>query len=197
MSNLSTGCVQLTLSAEEQAREWYKCRENPFYFIYNYVFIPETGSMLKVTPQNLHPKMKRVVKSIYKYHRAVLMASRQLGKSTISACLIAWAMVFFQRNTAIILNMKQNAALKNLLTIRFIIEHLPGWMVTDKPFKSKSEIQHYLTLFNDSRVDVFYPSTVHSSSTLARSLTSPILYIDEGAFIKDMAEIYGLSVSPC
>lgn len=28
-------------------------------------------------------------------------------------------------------------------------------------------------------------------STLARSLTSPILYIDEGAFIKDMVEIYG------
>jgi phage terminase large subunit GpA-like protein len=119
------------------------------------------------------------------------MASRQLGKSTIAACMIAWAIVFYPNNKAVILNMKQNAARNNLATIKFIINNLPSWMVTRSPFKSKSDIKTYFELFNGSRVDTFYPSTIHSSSTLARSLTVPILYIDESAFIRDMSEIYG------
>lgn len=176
---------------EENAKEWIKCQSNPLYFIYNYVYIQETGGSVKLTSENLHPKMKRVVRSVYNYHHAILMASRQLGKSTVAACLIAWAMVFFPKNRAVILNMKKNAALENIDKIRFIIRNLPSWMVTNQPFKQKSEIQTYLNLFNDSKVEVFYPSTVHASDTLARSLTSPVLYIDEAAHIKDMHDIYG------
>lgn len=176
---------------KQRAIEWYKCRQNPLYWIYNYVYLEELGGAIKLTPDNLHPKMKRVVRSTIIYHRAVLMASRQLGKSSIAACLISWASVFFPRNKAIILNMKRQAGLKNLASIKYIIEQLPDWMVTKKRFKSKSDIKTYLELFNDSRIDVMYPSTVHSSNTLARSLTAPILYIDESAFIKDMEDIYG------
>lgn len=178
---------------KEKALEWFRCKQNPFYFIYNYVYIPEhgTGGSFKLTADNLHPKMKRTVRSIYKYHKAVLMASRQLGKSSIAACMIAWATVFFPGIQAIILNMRKNAGLNNLKTIKHIVQNLPGWMVTRNPFRSKSEIVTYLTLFNKSRIDVFYPSTTHSADTLARSLTSPILYIDEAAFIRDMRTIFG------
>ena len=39
MANL-TGLANLSnLTNEEQAIEWYKCKKNPFYFIYNYVII--------------------------------------------------------------------------------------------------------------------------------------------------------------
>ena len=158
-----------------QASEWYKCRTNPLYYIYNYVYIPETGGKIKYGKDIMHPKAKRVVKLIFKYHKAILMASRQLGKSTLAACLISWAVVFYPRNRAVILNMKQNAGLNNLAMIKFVIENLPKWMVTEKPFKSKSDIKTYFELYNDSKVEVFYPSTVHSPSTLARSLTVPVL----------------------
>ena len=177
--------------ATDYAKEWYMCRKNPLYFIQNYVLIPQIGGELRYDKNVMHPKMRRVIRTLFKYHRAVLMASRQLGKSTIAACMIAWAMVFFPDNKAVILNMKMNAGLNNLKTIKFIISKLPAWMVTDKPFKSKSDIKTYFELFNGSKVDVFYPSTSHDSSTLARSLTVPILYIDESAFIKDMEKIYG------
>lgn len=176
---------------EFYAKEWLKCKQNPFYFIYNYVYLSELGGKVKLTPQNLHYKMKRVIRALYHYHKCELMASRQLGKSAIAACIIAWALVFYPENIAIILNMKQNAGLKNLSTIKFIINQLPEWMVTPKPFTQKSDIKTYFELFNGSRCDVFYPSTIHSASTLARSLTSPILYVDEAAYIKDMQEIYG------
>jgi hypothetical protein len=134
--------------------------------------------------------MKRVIKIIYSQHRCVLTASRQLGKSTIAACLLSWALVFFHENRAIILNMKKSAAYENLDKVRFIINNLPKWMVTDKPFKTKSELKSYFILFNNSRLDAFYPSTVHNSATLARSLSSPILYIDEAAYIPKMNDIF-------
>ena len=177
--------------AEYRAGEWYKCRQNPLYFIYNYVYIPETGGRLLYAKELMHPKMRRVVRSVFKYHKCVLMASRQLGKSTLAACLIAWAVVFYSRNRAVILNMKQEAGLNNLAMIKFIISNLPEWMVGKNPFKSKSDIKTYFELFNDSKVSVVYPSTVHDPNTLARSLTVPILYIDESAFIRSMREIYG------
>lgn len=280
--------------SEKDAVEWIKCQQNPLYFIYNYVHIVETGGSIKFDKEIVHHKMRRTIQSIYNYHNAILMASRQLGKalhintpimtasgdyklmknifpgdfvldgngkptrvvavtdimhdhkcykltfdnhekiiadenhlwkdyrknklftsdqiyknekvlnvqyndedinlrkiekvdsvpvkciqvenrdgmylcgrkiipthnSTIAGCLIVWASVFYPKNSSIILNMKQNAALNNLRIIRFIIENLPVWMVGNKPLKQKSEIKTYLHLFNDSHIQVFYPSTI-------------------------------------
>ena len=313
MLNLKTTTPDNDYIQDKQV-EWQRCRANPLYFIYNYVHIQETGGGRKLTKELLHPKMVRVIRSVYRYHNCVLMASRQLGKaldintpipipngeyklmkdlvigdyvlnefnqpvqitnctdimynrpcyaltfsdgshiiadenhlwklkhglivrsanlliddyvdhrriidiqmtsvpvrcievkggmylcgtnkipthnSTISACLIAWSQIFFNENRAVILNMKQTAALENLAKIRFIIQNLPEWMVTSTPFRSKSEIKSYIDLFNGSKIQVFYPSTVHDPGTLGRSLTSPILYIDEAAFIPKMREIFG------
>ncbi len=180
----------------EEEKKWrasviWKCRCNPLYFIFNYCMIDEGGGTVLYSPKLMHNKIRRVVRSIYNYKKCILMASRQLGKSTIAACLVVWAVIFYPRNKAVILNMKQNAGQRNLRTIKFIIQNLPKWMVSGQPFKTKSEIKTYVELFNDSRIDVFYPATTHDPSTLARSLTVGILYIDEAAFIKYMAEIFG------
>ena len=191
----SFGARSITRVTEEEkkrrAMELIKCRANPLYFIFNYCYIDEGGGKILYSKDRMHNKVRRVVRSIYRYKKAILMASRQLGKSTIAACMIVWAMVFYPRNKAVILNMKQTAGKNNLKTIKFIISNLPAWMVTSKPFKSKSDILTYVDLFNDSRIDVFYPATTHDPSTLARSLTVGILYIDESAFIRYMEEIYG------
>lgn len=180
------------LSTKEKTVDWLRCKQNILYWIYNYAFLPEsgTGGTFKITPDNLNKKMKMVIRAIHRYHKVVLTASRQLGKSSVAALLIAHSLIFFPKIKVIVLNMKKTAALNNLLTIKHIIQTLPSWMVTGNPFKSKSDIKSYLILFNDSRVDVFYPSTVHTASTLARSLTSPILYIDEAAFITHMDDIF-------
>lgn len=169
--------------------EYLKCKSNPLYFLQNYVHVEETGGALKLKPELVHNKIRRVVRTLCNYHRCVFMASRQLGKSTIAAVMIDWAMIFFPRIECVILNMKKNAALKNLSRIKFIHDNLPDWMKV--PHTSKSDIKTYFTLKNGSGVTVYYPSTVHDPSTMARSLTIPILYIDEAAFITHMVKIYG------
>ena len=85
---------------ERSTLEWTKCRLSPFYFILNYVYLPEIGGKMKYTAEFLHPKFKRVIKAIMVYHMCILMASRQLGKSSIAACLLAscFAKALWQQN---------------------------------------------------------------------------------------------------
>jgi hypothetical protein len=117
------------------------------------------------------------------------MASRQLGKSTANAGLIDWSSRFFPRNKAIILNFQKRAALENLQKINFINDHLPDFLRLEKT--SKSDIKTYIDYSNGSKVNVLFPSTIFNKSTIARSLTSPVLYIDESGFISDMGEVFG------
>ncbi len=180
---------------EQEIIEWIKCRNNPIYFIYNYVKFETIGNISSYKEStngypNFSPVYKRFIRSLFKYNKTQLMATRQLGKSTISAAYLAWVQVFFANNFAIILNMMKDAALKNISTVRFMNQELPDFMRLD--LKSKSEIKSYIEFSNGSKIKAFYPSTVHAKSTIARSLTSAILYIDEAAHITDMREIFGL-----
>lgn len=179
--------------SQDNIVEWIRCRKNPLYYIYNYVSFETIGGGLDnyKNKTNFHLKLKRFIRASYRYHKATLMASRQLGKSTCAAALISWCMTFYPRIQPIILNFQKAAALGNLQKIKFINENLPDFLRLEAT--SKSDIKTYYELSNGSIVNVFYPSTVHSKSTLARSLTSSVLYIDEGAFINSMYEVFGSS----
>lgn len=60
--------------------EFLRCRSNIFYFLHNYCNIGEVGNPRLYTPDMLNRKYRRVIKSINRYKKAILMASRQLGR---------------------------------------------------------------------------------------------------------------------
>ena len=159
--------------------EWMKCRKNPLYFILNYVYFREYGGKQLYSKEFLHNKLRRVVRIIFKHHMSMLMASRQLGKSTISASILAWALIFYPDNRAVIFNFQKAAAQENLNKVKFVIKNLPPWLRMTVPNASRSEIKTYLELRNGSRIDTFYPSTTTSPDTLSRSLSVPIIYADK------------------
>lgn len=318
------------LSSNDQKREFLYCAMNPFYFIYNYVYLPEIGGILKYDESKMHSKMKRVIRSVMNYHKCILMASRQLGKaldidtpipmadgsfkrmcdvvvgdrvlddehnptrvmnvtpimnnrpcyrltfsngesiiadenhlwkvittnnlnnicvittkkifnkpnkysiyipykdgcielisikkvkprstkcievfnedgmflcgkhkipthnSTIAACLLEWAVNFYPRVPATILNANKSFALENLQKVKFIHENLPSFLKI--PLRYKGDRKTFLEYTNGSVVRIYYPSSSTSPEVLARSLTCPILYVDEAAFITHMREAWG------
>jgi len=162
---------------DHHVSEWIKCRQNPLYFILNYVYFQEIGGRRKYDMDIFHAKLRRVVRSVFRYHMCILLASRQLGKSTLSASILAWAATFFPNNRIVIFNFRKDAAQENLKKIKYVIKNLPIWMKV--PNQSKSDIKTYLELQNGSRIDTFYPSTTSSPDTLARSLSVPVLYVDK------------------
>jgi hypothetical protein len=110
--------------------------------------------------------------------------------TTLAGMLIIWACVFFQKNKAIILNMKKESAIRNVEVIQEILENLPDWMVPKKVYERGEKHVTQIKLWNGSSIKVFFPSTIHKPNTLARALSAPILYIDEAAFISHMREIF-------
>lgn len=107
--------------------------------------------------------------------------------STLGACLLAHALNFFPGNRAIILNMDMTSGLENISKTKVILENLPSWM---RFLPSSTKTKTFLELSNGSKVQVIFPSTIKSPSQLGRSLTIPILYLDEIAFIRHAEEIW-------
>lgn len=68
--------------------EFLKCRANPLYFINNYIYLDEIGGSQLYSSELMNRKFRRVAKVLNKYHKAILMASRQLGKENILPNLI-------------------------------------------------------------------------------------------------------------
>jgi len=164
---------------DQNVSEWIKCRNNPLYYILNYVYFREYGGKQLYSKEYLHNKLRRVVRVIFRHHMAMLMASRQLGKSTVAAAILSWALIFFPENRAAIFNFQKSAAQENLNKIKFVIKNLPPWLRMTVPNASRSEIKTYLELKNGSRVDTFYPSTTASPDTLSRSISVPLIYVDK------------------
>lgn len=177
------------MTKQEQAIEFWRCRKNPFYFIFNYVKIPETGGVIKYEPDLMNGKFRQTVRALVKYHRCILMATRQLGKSTLVAALLEHALNFFPRNSVNIINANKPYAYANLQIVKFIHENLPSFLRV--PLKFHGDRKTFLEYSNGSIVRTFYPSASTTASALARSLTSPILYIDEAAHIRHIQEAYG------
>ena len=176
------------LTSNERAIEWFRCRTNIFYFIYNYGYLEEIGGKLKYEAPLMHYKMKRVIKSLYNFHFAVLMASRQLGKSSLAGMVLEWACNFYPGNRAMILNMEKNASLENLAKIKYAHIHLPSWMQIR--LKYKGERKTFIEYEHNSIIKTFYPSSAIDPNTLGRSLTYPCMYIDEAAFIRHLDKAY-------
>ena len=144
--------------SEAKIKEYMVCRTKPLYYIHKYVKFETTGGISDYLDGRFHPKLKRYIRSAHLYHNSLLMASRQLGKSTISGALLDWAMRFYPKNRAVILNFKKESAIENLKKIKFINEYLPDFLQLD--FSSKSDIKTYATYSNGSEIKTFYPTTV-------------------------------------
>ena len=63
---------------DERVSEWIKCRQNPLYFILNYVYFQEFGGKQLYSKEYMHAKFRRTVRTVFRYHMVILMASRQL-----------------------------------------------------------------------------------------------------------------------
>ena len=184
--------IHQDLTKEKQALEFVKCKNNFLYFLHNYVIIPEVGGSVLYSPDLMNPKFKMTIQMALKHGRVILLATRQLGKSTLAAAILEYLLNFYPSNRAIILNFSKSSGLENIDRVRFIHNNLPIFLAS--PYKNRAvERRTYIEYQNGSKISVFYPSSATSADTLARSLSSTILYVDECAFIRNMGDAWSLT----
>lgn len=159
----------------EQIQELQKCANDPVYFIRNYVKIqhPTRGSI----PFELYDFQERIIENYLNNRFAIVLASRQVGKSITSSAYLLWYAIFNFDKTVLIASNKNNNAIEMILRIRYAYENLPHWL---KPGVTEDGWNKHLVSFdNNSRI-----VSTATSEDAGRGMAISLLYLDEFAFVK-------------
>ena len=159
--------------------EYILCSKDPVYFMRKYCYIqhPMRGKI----KFNLYGFQEDSLRQIKENRYNVILKSRQMGISTLTAGYALWAMVFQEDFNVLVIATTQNTA-KNLITkVRVMNDLLPSWL------KNKSVEDNRLSLryANGSQI-----KAASSSPDAARSEALSLLVIDEAAFIDKADEIW-------
>ena len=154
-------------------QEYLKCAKDPIYFMKKYCMIQHpTRGRIKF---NLYPFQEGVLKLLTKHERNIILKSRQLGISTLTAGMALWQMIFQKDTNVLVIATKQDTA-KNLVTkVKFMYENLPSWLKIG--FEENNKLA--LRLKNGSQV-----KAGSAASDAGRSEAISLLIIDEAAFIE-------------
>ena len=160
-------------------QQYLKCAADPVFFMRQYCYIqhPKRGKI----KFNLYDFQDDVLTELRDNRYNVILKSRQLGISTLSAGFALWSMLFKEDFNVLVIATTQEVA-KNLVTkVRVMHDNLPTWL------KGTIEADNKLSLKfkNGSQI-----KAVSSSTTGARSEALSLLIIDEAAFIRNIEEIW-------
>ena len=160
-------------------QNYVKCVQDPSYFINQYCTIqhPQRGKI----KFKLYPFQYDVLKEYQSHDYNVVLKSRQLGISTLSAAYSLWLMLFQNdKNVLVIATTKDTA--KNLITkTRVMYEGLPVWLKTQIVENNKLS----LIFKNGSQI-----KAIASNESAGRSEALSLLILDEAAFIDKIDTIW-------
>ena len=160
-------------------QEYLKCAQDPVHFMKKYCFIqhPQRGRI----QFQLYPFQEKVLRLVQDNPYSIILKSRQLGISTLSAGYSLWLMLFHKDKNILCIATKQDTA-KNMVTkVKFMYHNLPSWLKIDAAEDNKLTLR----LLNGSQI-----KATSASSDAGRSEAVSLLLIDEAAFIDQIGEIW-------
>ena len=160
-------------------QEYIRCAKDPAHFMRKYCFIqhPQRGRI----QFNLFPFQQKVLTLWRDNPYSIILKSRQLGISTLSAGHSLWLMTFHKDKNILCIATKQETA-KNMVTkVKFMYENLPSWLKINAAENNKLNLR----LANGSQI-----KATSASSDAGRSEAVSLLLIDEAAFIDNIGEIW-------
>ena len=160
-------------------REYVKCVESPQHFMRKYCTIqhPKRGKM----KFDLYDYQDDMINEFKSHRYNIILKSRQLGISTLSAGYALWMMLFnADKNILVIAKDKDTA--KNLVTkVRVMYHNLPQWLKT----KLDEDNKLSLRFSNGSQI-----KAVAATQEAGRSEALSLLVLDEAAFIEHAESIW-------
>ena len=172
---------KITLTKEEVRKELLKCGNDPVHFLKNYAYIPDTvnGRLILFNTYDFQDKL---LKDFRDHRFNIILKSRQMGISTITAGYITWLMLFHRQKNVLILATKLDTASNLVKTVKTMIKNVPEWMrITEINIDNKNSF----SLSNGSQI-----KASASSSSAGRSEALALLVIDEAAHVEDLDELW-------
>ena len=159
--------------------EYKKCLVDPIYFMKKYVKIqhPIRGTV----NFDLYDFQEKTLTALVNHDFNIILKSRQMGISTLTAAYSLWLMVFHKEKNVLCISINQETSKEIVTRVRFANDNLPSWLKV----KEQEDNRLSLRLTNGSQI-----KAVSSAGTSGRSSALSLLIIDEAAFIDNIAEIW-------
>ena len=154
------------LSKKELVRELVKCGKDPVYFIDNYCKIahPQRGQI----PFKTWGFQKDLLQKFNDYRNNIILKSRQMGISTITAAYVSWMLLFHRDKNVLVIATKFSTAANLVKKVKTILKNLPEWIrISDFAVDNRNSIE----LKNGSQV-----KAVASSEESGRSEALSLLF---------------------
>ncbi len=170
----------------EWVKDIEKCRKNILYFAENFFYITNLDEgKIKI---KLRPFQKRILRGLRDNRFVCLLASRQIGKTTLMTIYALWIACFFEDQRILIVANKEQTAINIFKRVRLAYEKLPNYLKPGTVEYGKTS----MTLGNGSSIGI---ST--TSSDAGRGDSCNCLILDELAFIDNhLVQDFWKSVYP-
>lgn len=170
----------------EQAIEWEKCKNDPIYFIENYIKIVTLDYGLQL--MRLYPFQKNIINTFYEHDKTVAACGRQLGKSTVMAAILCHYIIFNEAKNCAILAHQARAAKEILDRVKKAYEYVPKWM------------KHGVITWNKGSIELENLSKIMAAATGSGSVRGEsihVLMLDEFAHVSNnIADDFFAAVYP-
>ena len=129
----------------------------------------------------LYPFQEDALQNFVDNQLNIVLKSRQMGISTLTAAYSLWLMTFHNDKNILCISITQETAKEIVTKVRFANDNLPVWLKI--PCVEDNRLS--LRLKNGSQI-----KAVSSASTAGRSSALSLLIVDECAFIDGVEEIW-------
>ena len=169
----------------EMMRDIKKSKQNLLHFAENFFYIiSEAGRH----PIKLHNYQRKVLRKMRDDRFFVLLASRQVGKTTLMTVYALWNACFNDDQRILIVANKEGTAIEIFKRVRMAYEELPNWLKPGVTEYGKTS----MALGNGTTIGI---ST--TTGTAARGQSCNVLILDELAFIDNhLVDEFWKSVYP-
>jgi len=163
-------------------REYLNCAQSPVHFMRKYCKIQHpTKGKIKF---DLYDFQENMLTDFKENQYNIILKSRQLGISTLSAGYSLWLMLFHQDKNILVIAKDKDTA-KNLVTkVRVMYENIPSWLKTTVDEDNKLSLRFK----NGSQI-----KALSASPESGRSEALSLLILDEAAFIDSIDTIWAAS----
>jgi hypothetical protein len=171
---------------QEQIEEVIKCSKDINYFIKTYTKIINLDKGL--INFEMYPFQEDMSRTIADNRFTVIKTCRQAGKTTTSAAVILWHVIFNDSYTVAILANKLSTAREILSRVQRGYENLPKWL------------QQGVITWNKTNIELENGSQIIAASTASsaiRGFSINFLYLDEFSFVpRNIQDDFFTSVYP-
>lgn len=167
------------MSRQAIVYEIIKCGKDPIYFMNKYCKIQH--QVRGLIPFDTYDFQDACVKDFQKHRFNIILKSRQLGLSTVSAAYVVWYAIFKKDKNILVIATKLATAINFIKKVKTMLDGLPPWLLLTKFEPTKQSIR----FTNGSTI-----TAVPTSPDAGRSEALALLIVDEAAFIRDFDDIW-------